>query len=404
MKRRVFANNGVFMRVAYFDCYSGISGDMVLGAFIDLGLSVKQLKTELAKLNISSFDLKVKKVKRGHIKVTKVDVISGSKKKFNDLESMLKVIEKSKLDVGSKAKIKEILINLAKAEAKVHKQSLNKVHFHQLGQIDTIIDIAGCVLAIKILGIEKIYASEVVIGTGSIKFADIVFPLPAPAALELLKNRRIKINPDISHETVTPTGAVLLSGLTEQVATMPSMSVEKIGYGAGTYESEYLPNSFRIIIGKIDEIDAADTIAVIETNIDDTLGLNFDLLFERLFKAGALDVFTCSIMMKKQRPGILLQIQAEDDHLDQIIKLVFEETSTIGVRINKVTRRKLNRKTLNLRTEYGIIVRVKIAISGEQVLNIAPEYDDCKSIAIKKSLPFKVVYERIKAQALKKFG
>jgi len=392
------------MRVAYFDCCSGISGDMVLGAFIDLGLSVKQLKIELLKLNIGSFDLKVKKVKRGHIKVTKVDVISGNKKKFNDLESMLKVIEKSKLDVSSKDKIKEILVKLAKAEAKVHKQLLSKVHFHQLGQIDTIIDIAGCVLAIKILEISKIYSSEVVSGIGTIKFSEHVFPLPAPAALELLKNRKIRINSEISHETVTPTGAVLIACLTEPLNCMPSMSVQKVGYGAGTYVSEFLPNSFRIIIGNIENNSELDAISVIETNIDDTLGLNFDLLFDRLFKAGALDVFTCSVMMKKQRPGILLQVQTEEKNVDKVIKLVFEETSTLGVRINKSFRRKLSRKTLNLRTDYGIIVRVKIGLCEDRIINIAPEYEDCKAIAIKKKLPFKIVYERVKAQALKRFS
>ncbi len=392
------------MRIAYFDCCSGISGDMVLGAFIDLGLSVKQLKIELLKLNIGSFDLKVKKVKRGHIKVTKVEVTFGNKKKFNDLESMLKVIEKSKLDVSSKNKIKEILTKLAQAEAKVHKQSLDKVHFHQLGQIDTIIDIAGCVLAIKILEIKKIYCSEVVSGIGTVKFSDHVFPLPAPAALELLKNRKIRIDPEIKHETVTPTGAVLLACLTEPLTAMPSMSVQRVGYGAGTYESELLPNSFRIIVGNVENKNELDTVSVVETNIDDTLGLNFDLLFERLFEAGALDVFTCAVMMKKQRPGILLQIQTEEKNLEQVIKLVFEETSTLGVRINKYVRRKLSRKTLNLRTDYGIIVRVKIASCQDKILNIAPEYEDCKAIAIKKKLPFKIVYERVKAQALKRFS
>ncbi|MFH1061430.1 MAG: nickel pincer cofactor biosynthesis protein LarC [Candidatus Omnitrophota bacterium] len=392
------------MKIAYFDCCSGISGDMVLGAFIDLGLSPQKLKAELSKLMIGSFDLKIKKVKRGHIRATKVDVISGYKKKFNDLESMIRVIDKSKFDLNTKDQIENILIKLAKAEAKVHKQPLSQIHFHQLGQIDTIIDIAGCVLAIKMLEIEKIYASAVVSGTGTIKFAKHVFPLPAPAALELLKTRTIEINPEIKHETVTPTGAVLLSCLTQQVSAMPALRVLKIGYGAGAYESECLPNAFRIVIGEVDNYKQLDTITVVETNIDDTLGLNFDLLFERLFKAKALDVFTCAIMMKKQRPGILLQVQTEEKDLEPVIRLLFEETSTIGVRINKVVRRKLSRKTLNIRTDYGIIVRVKIASSDEKILNIAPEYEDCKLIAIKKSLPFKVVYERVKAQALKRFG
>jgi len=241
-------------------------------------------------------------------------------------------------------------------------------------------------------------------GIGTVKFSNHVFPLPAPAALELLKNRRIRINPKINHETVTPTGAVLLACLTEPLIGMPSMSIQRVGYGAGTYESELLPNSLRIVIGNADKNNGSDTVSVVETNIDDTLGLNFDLLFERLFKAGALDVFTCSIMMKKQRPGILLQIQTEEKNLEQVIKLVFEETSTLGVRINKSVRRKLSRKTLNIRTDYGIIVRVKIAFCQDRILNIAPEYEDCKSIAIKKKLPFKIIYERVKAQALKRFN
>jgi pyridinium-3,5-bisthiocarboxylic acid mononucleotide nickel chelatase len=392
------------MKVAYFDCCSGISGDMVLGAFVDLGVSIKQLKIELSKLKIGAFDLKVRKVNRGHISATKVKVVSGYKKKFNDLASMIKVIEKSEFDLKIKNQIKNILIKLAKAEAKVHKQPLDQVHFHQLGQMDTIIDIAGCVLALKILEIDKVYANSVILGIGTIKFAGHVFPLPAPAALELLKNRIIKIDSEIKHETVTPTGAVLLASLTEQVADMPYMRVLKIGYGAGTYESAHLPNTLRIVIGQAESKEQTDTIAVVETNIDDTLGLNFEVLFERLFKAKALDVFTCAIMMKKQRPGILLQVQTEEKDLDAVIRLLFEETSTIGVRINKVVRRKLIRKTLNLRTDYGIIVRVKIGSLEDKILNIAPEYEDCKLIAIKKSLPFKVVYERVKAQALKRFG
>ncbi len=391
------------MKIAYFDCGSGISGDMVLGAFVDLGLSINKLEVELLKLKVGKVGLKARKVKRGHIKVTKVDVIAGDKKRFNDLDSMLLVIGKSKLDLKTKDKIKEILVKLAKAEAKVHKQTLKKVHFHQLGQLDTIIDIAGCVLAIKMLGIEKVYSSSVISGTGTVKFGKNVFPLPAPATLELLKGRTIKIDPAIEHETVTPTGAVLLSVLTQEIAQMPPLCVQKVGYGAGSHESDHLPNSLRIVIGKGSSEKTEDTITVVETNIDDTLGLNFEVLFERLFKAGALDVFTSSIMMKKQRPGVLLQVQVAECDIDQVIKLIFEETSTIGVRINKVLRRKLSIKTLKLKTDYGISVRVKIASLQDEILNIAPEYDDCKLIAIKKSLPFKVVYERIKAQALKRF-
>jgi uncharacterized protein (TIGR00299 family) protein len=394
------------MKIAYFDCSSGISGDMVLGAFIDLGLPLKKLKTELAKLNPGSFDLKVKKVKCGHIKATKVDVVNGSKKRFNDLKSMIRFVDKSKLDRCSKEKIRLILTTLAKAEAKVHKQSLDKVHFHQLGELDTIIDIAGCVLAAKLLGIEQMFAGSLVSGSGTIKFGKHVFPLPAPAAAELLKKRTLRIDPDIKHETVTPTGAVLVACMTKEIKHMPHIQIENIGYGAGSYRSDNLPGSLRIITGTSADKDIGhqDRVFVVETNIDDTLGLNFDMLFERLFLVGALDVFTCAVMMKKQRPGVLLQIQTEENNLEPVINTVFEETSTIGLRINQVIRRRLNRKILKLKTDYGIIVRVKIAYSQGRIMNIAPEYEDCKAISKKKSLPFKSVFEKIKAQAIKKFG
>jgi len=391
-------------KIAYLDCSQGISGDMILGAFVDSGLSVRDLKKELSCLEIGRFDLKAQTVKRGHISGTKIDISAKSKIHFSDLKSILKVIDTSGIDSQSKQIARTVFTNLAQAEAKVHKQDINDVHFHQLGQLDTMVDIVGCALALKLLGIEKMYSSAVMLGEGKVKFEGTELPLPAPATLELLKGRKVTINPLITHEIVTPTGAAIITSLSEEKPGPLSMRVLNVGYGAGTYNNEDSGvNLLRLVIAEPIHDYTTDTINVIETNLDDMLALNFELLFERLFAAGALDVYTVPIMMKKSRPGILLSVQAPDDVLDRILSIIFAETTTLGVRINKIFRRKAKRKILNLETDYGIIVRVKIATVAGKVVNVAPEYEDCKKISQKQKLPFKLVYEQIKAQAYRRF-
>ncbi|MFH2137082.1 MAG: nickel pincer cofactor biosynthesis protein LarC [Candidatus Omnitrophota bacterium] len=390
-------------RIAYLDCFSGISGDMLLGAFIDCGLKVADLKKELVKLNVKGIDIKTRRVRRGHISGTKVDVIAGGKIRFSSLKSIFKLIDNSKLDSKIKDSVKNIYTNLAKAEAEVHHEKLEQVHFHQLGALDTIVDIVGAVVAINLLGIEQLYSSSITLGTGMVRCGKDVFPLPAPATLQLIKGRTVCMDPSISHELVTPTGAAILATLAKEVKFLP-MNILKVGYGAGSYNDPALPNLLTLIIAESKILPEKDNIIVVETNIDDTLALNFEVLFERLFAAGALDVYTVSVMMKKMRPGILLSVQVCESRLDEILEIIFEETTTLGVRINNVSRRKLQRKILKLKSEYGIIVRVKIAALGAKTMNIAPEYEDCKRIALKKNLPFKKVYEKIKAQALKEFA
>ncbi len=392
------------MKIAYFDCFSGISGDMVLGAFIDSGLKLSDLKRELSKLKIPKFEIKAQKVKRGHIRGTKVQISSKKIFRIAGLKNAIDIIDKSRLDAQSKKLSKEIFTNLAKAEAAVHGQPIKKVHFHQLGELDTIIDIVGCVLALKLMGIEKVYSSSLLIGTGTVNSHGEVFPLPAPAALELIKKRTVNINPQITHELITPTGAAIIATLTQEITPFVNFKILKTGYGAGTHNRQDSANLFRIIIAEDVCGSASDSITVIETNIDDNLPLNFEMLFERLLKAGALDVYTQPVMMKKMRLGVLLNVQSEDKDVQKITDIIFKETSTIGLRFNRVTRRKLIRKILNLKTNYGIIVRVKIAYLGEKIVNIAPEYEDCKKIARIKALPLKSVYDKVKAQALKKFA
>lgn len=388
------------MKIAYFDCFSGISGDMVLGAFVDCGLKLSLLKKELLKLKIGNFDIKAKQVKRGHIKGTKIDLLAKKRIRFNDLKSIITVIDKSAIEHTAKQLIKEVFVNLAKAEAKVHKQNMNLVHFHQLGELDTIVDIAGCVLAMKLLGISKIYSSPLTIGTGRVRFKKYSFPLPAPATLELIKGRTLNINSSITHELITPTGAAILSTLTEEITEFLPMRIQKIGYGAGSDNNNDLPSLLRVVIAELAHSYKTDNITVVEANIDDMLPFKFEILFERLFSAGALDVYTTPVMMKKSRLGTLISVQAHDKDLDRILEVIFKEATTLGVRLHRVDRRKLDRKTLNIKTDYGIIVRVKLGFLNSEIVNIAPEYEDCKKIAQKKSLPVKMVYDRIKARAV----
>ncbi len=393
------------MKIAYFDCFSGISGDMVLGAFVDCGVSLSRLKKELAKLKVKGFELKAAKVKRGHLAATKVEVIIKKNFRLANLEEIKRVLKKSSLPAGQKEKINAAFENLARAESRVHKKDINSVHFHQLGDLDTLVDICGCVIAADLLGIEKIYASALSLGKGQVKFGKEYFPLPAPATLELLRGRNVTIDPAINYDNITPPGAVILKTFSEEFPKKMTLKVLSAGYGAGTYQAPGLPNVLRVMIAQTASDDAgADRIKVVETNVDDTLPLNFEALYERLFAAGALDVFTQSILMKKMRPAQMISVQTEEKFLDAVVKVLFEETATIGVRVQDVCRRKLDRKILNLKSDYGIIVRVKIAFYNGEKVNIMPEYEDCRKIAKLKKLPFKQVYERIKAQAIEKFA
>jgi len=391
------------MRIAYFECFAGISGDMVLGAFVDSGLKLSALTREIAKLKIGPVKLKARKVKRGHITATKVDICLKKKIRFSNFKELITAIDKSTLDSQIKRSARDILTGLVKAEARVHRQSRAALHFHQLGDPDTLIDIVGCVAALRLLDIDKVYSSGVTFNSAAVFPAKEAFPLPAPAAMELLKGHTITIHPGITHEMVTPTGAAIIAALSQEIVQPFPMRILKIGYGAGTYNKGILPNVLRISIAELPREFCQDQVTVIEANIDDMLALNFEILFERLFAAGALDVYTQPVMMKKSRPATVLHVQADEVNVEKVVRVLFEETTTLGVRLHTVARRKLKRKVLNLKTNYGIIVRVKIAMLGARIVNIAPEYDDCKKIAQRKSLPFKTVYSHIKAQALQRF-
>lgn len=386
------------MRIAYFDCFSGISGDMVIASFLDSGLDLKILARELKKLKISGYELKKTKVRRGEIVGTKFDCVVKSRAHgHNNLKSILALIDKSALNKKVRDTARDIFLAIGKAEAKIHGyKSLSGVHFHELGDIDSIVDIVGTAIALDILGIGAVYASKINMGSGIVNTKVGPLPVPSPASLELLKGVPVKIS-DIDSELVTPTGAGILKAVSKGFGEMPRMEISNIGYGAGAKDIRELPNMLRVMIGETRAAFKEDKIFVIETNIDDMSPQGFEYLFEVLFKAGALDVYTSSIYMKKSRPALKLTVLAEPPALNKISGIIFNETTSIGVRFHEANRFKLERVIVKAATKFGkISVKLSSGPAGD-VLTISPEYDECVRIAKNKGIPLKVVYDEAKA-------
>ncbi len=385
------------MRTAYFDCFSGISGDMTLGALIDAGLSLKELKSYLSKLPIDNYDITAKKVKKNGISATKVDVIVRGRQRERRLSDITRIINKSKLDKPIKEDSIKIFERLARAEAKVHKTSINNVHFHEVGAIDAIVDIVGAVIGLKILGIENIIASAINTGSGYIKSAHGILPVPGPATAELLKGIPV-YSTDIKMELTTPTGAAIISTLASDFGPMPKMDIKAIGYGAGTFNSPDMPNLLRIFIGEMKNPAKEENTILLETNIDDMNPQLYEYVMERLFDAGALDVYLTPIIMKKGRPATMLSVLTTKDNIKDMADIVLRETTSIGMRVQETGRIKAERKIKEIKTRFGK-VRVKIALKGKEMLGITPEYEDCKRIAIKNNIPLKKIMEEIKKKA-----
>jgi len=389
------------MKLAYFDCFAGISGDMVLGALIDLGLSPKELEKELKKLNIPDFNLNVKSVKKNGISGVGVEVVTKDKKE-RTLKDILKIIDKSKLDKDIKETAKKIFTRLNDAEARVHRENKEHMHFHELGMLDTIVDVVGALIGLKKLGIEKIYSSALHVGSGFVKCAHGILPVPSPATAELIKGIPAYSSPhqnfwcgDIG-ELVTPTGAVLITSLAEKFGNMPRIKIEKTGYGAGERNLS-IPNLLRVIIGDMDDDYEQDRVALIQTNIDDMNPQIYDYLFEKLLKKGAFDVWLVPIQMKKNRPAVCLSVLAKKNDVDSLCDVIFSETTTIGVRISEVGRKKLSRQEKAVNTKYGKI-SVKISKAGKSIKTITPSYDDCRKLAKKLNIPLKEIFEEAKKQ------
>lgn len=384
------------MRIAYFDCFSGISGDMILGALVDAGLDLEKLKNELNKLNLSGYEIKAAQVEKNHIAAIHIDVNVMDEQVGRRLDDILVTIDKSGLESETKETSKQVFTKLAKAESKIHRKSIETIHLHELGGLDTVIDVVGSIIGIKALGIEAIYASPLHVGKGFVKCAHGVLPVPAPATLELLKDVPI-YGRDIDSELVTPTGAAIITTIAQSFGELPFMSVEKIGYGAGKRDLP-IPNLLRVFIGvkdsSIKEYNK-DMVAVIETNIDDMNPEFYDHIMTKLFERGALDVFLTPIHMKRNRPAIMLSAIAPHDRVNDILSIIFDETTTLGVRISEVKRKKAFREIRQVDTKFGK-VRVKVSLINNKIKNIAPEYEDCERIAREHHIPIKEVYEEVR--------
>lgn len=387
-------------KIAYFDCFAGISGDMCLGALVDAGVDLSDIKKELKKLPIQNYRLVSKKVLRGGISATKVDVIIKAKgkrqkaegKKWKDIE---KIIKASSLSDSIKQKGLHIFKKLFEAEAKVHGKPFDKVHLHELGGIDCLVDIFGALIGLDILGIEKIYVSSINLGSGSVKTDHGILPVPAPATAELLKGYPV-YSSEIPFELTTPTGAAIISGMNADPCSLSKITIEKIGYGAGNKDIADMSNTLRILIGKEANAGGSEEfVTVIETNIDDMNPQFYEYVMERLLKAGAHDVFLENIIMKKGRPAVKLTVISEEGDIDKLSSILFQETTTIGIRFYKAHRKTLDREIKKIKTKYGD-VRIKVSTSKGNIVNISHEYEDLKAIAKKTNTPLKKVAEIVR--------
>jgi len=387
------------MKTAYVDCFSGISGDMTLGALMDAGVSIDTLCAGLAKLNLPGYELKAEKVNRSGISATKAHVIIDRKnQKSRHLSDILDIIEGSSLSPTVKEKSGRIFKRMAAAEAKVHGTIPDKIHFHEVGAVDAIVDIVGSVIGLDHLGITQIITSSINVGSGTVRTSHGIFPIPAPATAELLKGIPF-YQSSTQFELATPTGAAIISTLSNSFGPLPAMNVASIAHGAGDKDFPDRPNILRLMIGEPVANYEEDTSIVIETNIDDMSPQIYDYLIERLMEQGAQDVYLSPIIMKKGRPAILLSVLTDRSKTDALLDIVFHETTSIGARIQEVGRRKLSREIREVDTVYGK-VGVKVSKRGNEILTVTPEYDDCRRIAEERKVPLKKVMDEAKKQFL----
>jgi len=386
--------------LAYFDCFSGISGDMTLGALIDLGVPLPWLKDRLSGIPLADFDITMTPVHRNGIHAASVRVEVHDDKTSRNFSEIRGLIEDSSLSDTVKSTSVQIFERLAGAEARIHSCSPEQVHFHEVGGINAIVDIVGTALGLEYLGIKKIVASHIPLGKGFVTCRHGKLPVPAPATLGILEGVPV-YGTDIPHELVTPTGAAIIVTLAQRFGAMPNMIVSGIGYGAGQRDLEAGPNLLRIIIGSGSETAAdlpgelqEDQISIIETCIDDMNPELFGYLMERLFADGALDVYWIPIYMKKNRPGTMLQVLCKDDGRDILIRRILTETTTLGVRYYTSRRRLLWRDHIEVMTDYGTI-SVKRVKDPQGNIRIVPEYEACQKIALEHNIPLRVVYETV---------
>ncbi len=391
------------MKTAYLDCFSGLSGDMFLGSLLDAGLSFDQLKQCLQTLPFHGYDLELRRETRNRISGTRfmVHLDEAHHKKLGHkehghksrgLKAISEVIDQGALTDSVKKKSMAIFESLAQVEGHIHNLPPDQVHFHEVGSVDSIIDIVGTIYALEILGIERLLVSPLPLGSGFVKTAHGRIPVPAPATLALLKGVPV-LNSGVQQEMVTPTGAALATGLAASFGPMPPMVVQHVGYGVGSRELPDRPNLLRIIIGHEEHGKQTDTVVVLETNLDDMRPEGLGYLMERLLEAGALDVVFLPVQMKKNRPGVQVQVIGRPEQKDPLMEIMVQETTTLGIRFRYTRRMVLERNREVVESPWGKIA-VKRVIRGKSS-RLVPEYDVCRETALKNNIPLRDIYQWI---------
>ena len=387
------------MRLLYFDCFAGVSGDMTLGALVGAGAERHLLVEQLEQLDFSSFEIRFEQVDRSGISAVHAHVETSEQHHHRGLSQILKIIERSRLSAKVKERAARIFTRLGEAEARVHNTPVEQVHFHEVGALDAIVDVVGACIGFELLGIERFAASPLHVGSGMVEMAHGRFPVPPPAVVELLKGAPTYAT-EIAGELVTPTGAAIVSTLCENYGPAPAMRLTATGYGAGGRNYEKFPNVLRVLIGETETDAQNERLLMLETNVDDVSPQVIGHLMERAFQRGALDCYFTPVQMKKNRPGVLVSILCRPAEREALTQLLFSETTTLGVRSYEVERRALAREIVPVETQYGP-VRIKVARLDGRISNVTPEYEDCRAAADRYNVPLRDVEAAARAEFYK---
>lgn len=381
------------MNLGYFDCFSGISGDMVLGTLVDAGCDIKHIESELRRMQVPGWNISSQKTSRHGLSATHVLVEHSETHHHRSLTTILKLVEGAKLSSRVTERATDIFRRLAESEARVHNVTIDKVHFHEVGAVDAIIDIVGASIGFELLGIREFACSPLNVGAGRVNTEHGILPIPAPSTADMLRGVPTYSN-GIQRELVTPTGAAIITGLTSQFGSQPPLITHAIGYGAGTAELSEQANVLRLLLGEsaVTQPDLLldETVTVLEANLDDMSPQIYGYFAQRAFDAGALDVFATPVQIKKNRPGQLITVLCRPESAEELISLLFRETTTLGVRGSSMKRRILQRESVEIPTSLGR-VRMKVGLLNGRVVNAAPEYEDCRLIAERHGVPLKQV-------------
>ena len=383
------------MRTLYFDCFAGASGDMILGALVAAGVDPATLREQLSLLRVDGFSVNFETVERSGLSATYARVEAADQKKHRHLSDIKKIIEESGVSEAAQQRAIQIFTRLAEAEARVHNEPVDHVHFHEVGALDAIVDIVGAAICFDLLRIDRFVCSPLHVGSGMMQMAHGRFPVPPPAVAELLKGVPFYAT-DIQGELLTPTGAAIITTVCQEFGPIPRMTTEVTGYGAGTRQYENFPNVLRVLLGETEGDSATDErLWMLETNIDDMSPQLLGHVMDRVFELGSLDCYFTPVQMKKNRPGVLLSVLCEAERKEQLLNLLFTETTTLGVRSYEVERRALRRSMVRVETQYGPI-DVKVAHLNGRVVNEMPEFEQVRAAATKASVAVKVVEDAVR--------